>query len=527
MRAAIYARLSHKDRARAGTGLESTAIQVENGTRAAQEQGWTVVSQLVCVDDGISGAEILRRPGLQRLLAAAESGAIDVVVVRDLDRLTRDALRQAVILAAFTDARVQVFAYADGAFVPVTGPGYAITAMRGVVGEMERAQTSRRTREKAEHMVEMGAAVTRAPFGYCIVRDGGIPRYQLVPEQVETILEVGRRYVECGGLFRRTAILLTAAGLRSPQGCAWSPEAVRTVLQHPLYRGVLRFGAQKKVYERGTGKRVRAAADRVLTAPHPELCVWPDALLAEIDALLARPRRRWSGAATPRYLCSGFVRCGICGHALVARPGPQHSYYRCSLHSNGGAGACVGVGMRPIDVVDEAVRSAIAPLLDGDVAHRALELLEERLVAEADGSGQDAERERLRRELAEAERGVAHLTAAITLGKPPAPLLDKLRAEDARAAELRARLDRLSRRAPVRLDVRRALADARARLGNQARLLRAGGVAARPVLDAVLGAERIRAVPVRVGGERRWQLSATIGGGWLLCNDVRDASSSA
>ena len=42
-----------------------------------------------------------------------------------------------------------------------------------------------------------------------------------------------------------------------------------------------------------------------------------------------------------------------------------------------------------------------------------------------------------------------------------------------------------------------------------------GGIAARSVLKALLGRERIRAVPVREGREIRWHMTAMVGSGWL------------
>jgi len=58
---------------------------------------------------------------------------------------------------------------------------------------------------------------------------------------------------------------------------------------------------------------------------------------------------------------------------------------------------------------------------------------------------------------------------------------------------------------------------AKERLAQLTALAAKGGVEARPVLRAVLGeGNRFEATAVGVNGEKRWQLSAEISGGYLL-----------
>jgi hypothetical protein len=93
MRAAAYVRLSKEDREGARSGIESCLVQQSNAKRAIDTQGWRLVDNGVFVDDDVSGAEILRRPKLQAILAAVERNAFDVLVLRDLDRLAHPELR--------------------------------------------------------------------------------------------------------------------------------------------------------------------------------------------------------------------------------------------------------------------------------------------------------------------------------------------------------------------------------------------------------------------------------------------------
>ncbi|HEV2376961.1 MAG TPA: recombinase family protein, partial [Streptosporangiaceae bacterium] len=82
-RAGVYARLSETYDA-----AESVPTQVERGSAHAARRGWAVAA--VFKDDGYSGYKEITRDGFLSLIAAIEAGEVDVVIVRDIDRLTRN-----------------------------------------------------------------------------------------------------------------------------------------------------------------------------------------------------------------------------------------------------------------------------------------------------------------------------------------------------------------------------------------------------------------------------------------------------
>ncbi len=66
---AIYARKSTEQ-----TGMsdeeKSVARQIDHAKAYALKKGWTVPDELIFVDDGISGAEFVKRPGFIRLMTS-------------------------------------------------------------------------------------------------------------------------------------------------------------------------------------------------------------------------------------------------------------------------------------------------------------------------------------------------------------------------------------------------------------------------------------------------------------------------
>jgi site-specific DNA recombinase len=530
MRAAVYVRLSKEDREGARSGIESCLVQQKNAERAIEVQAWHLAADRLFVDDDVSGAEILRRPQLQAMLRAAQSGAFNVLVLRDLDRLARDAARQAALLVQLKDAGVEVWAYADRAFVQLDGYGYLLTAVKGVVAEQERAKAAQRIREGLRFRVQAGRRATRAPFGYRSIRDAnGAAHWQVDDALAAVVVRVGETFVERSGSFHATAVALNGAGVPSPGGSTWSPQTVKNVLTHPLYRGEYRHGAMRKVARGGTLVRVRAPEAEVLHIAHPELRVWPDFLLVQIDAALSRPRRKAWGVATPRHLASSFLRCAVCGSSLVVSGTKRRNNlsYVCDRHRMHGRSACRGIGYRVEHAVDAALLRAVAPFIDGDIAERALGLLKDHLEAQAKDNGREAARERVQRDLDAAQRKAKNLADAIARGGEMDALLVALREETGRIDGLRADVERLEHAAPVAINPRRILVTARKRLAAFSKLLRHGGVEARPVVAAVLGTERLVATPIEVNGSKRWQLAGRISAGYLMSHVVKEASDSS
>ena len=106
MRSAIYARYSSDNQSNA-----SIEDQVRQCKSRIEREGWTLIQ--VYSDAAISGATTLR-PGYQKLLEDARSGAFDVVVAEALDRLSRDQEDVAGLYKRLTFANVTLITLAEG-----------------------------------------------------------------------------------------------------------------------------------------------------------------------------------------------------------------------------------------------------------------------------------------------------------------------------------------------------------------------------------------------------------------------------
>jgi DNA invertase Pin-like site-specific DNA recombinase len=113
MIAAIYARKSTEQN---GIGDEEKSVtrQVEHARVYAAKKGWRVADDHIYVDDGISGAEFVKRPGLARLMNALKPrSAFQILIMSEESRLGREAIETGYVLKQIIDARVRVFFYLE------------------------------------------------------------------------------------------------------------------------------------------------------------------------------------------------------------------------------------------------------------------------------------------------------------------------------------------------------------------------------------------------------------------------------
>ena len=144
MIAAIYARKSTDQHV--ADEEKSVTRQVERARAYATRKGWTVDDAHVYTDDGISGAEFLKRPRLLALMNALKPRpAFGVLIVMDQSRLGREQDEIPYALRKITNAGVRVFSYLRDAELQraTAADKFMINAM-AFVDEMAKEQASAR-----------------------------------------------------------------------------------------------------------------------------------------------------------------------------------------------------------------------------------------------------------------------------------------------------------------------------------------------------------------------------------------------
>lgn len=111
--AAIYARKS-TDQAGVSEEQRSVTRQIERAREYAARHGWVILEECIWVDDGISGAEFVKRPGFLRLMNALKPRPpFQVLIMSEESRLGREAIETSYALKQILDAGVRIFYYLE------------------------------------------------------------------------------------------------------------------------------------------------------------------------------------------------------------------------------------------------------------------------------------------------------------------------------------------------------------------------------------------------------------------------------
>jgi site-specific DNA recombinase len=188
VRAAIYARVSSEQQ----TQAQTIASQVEALQERLRQEGMAVEAELMFLDDGYSGATLVR-PALERLRDTAAAGGIDRLYVYSPDRLSRRQAHQVLLLEELRSCGVQVVFLNHQ--ISDSPEGQLLLQVQGIVAEYERAQILERSRRGKLHAARHGSVnvLTGAPYGYRYMRAGGTDApaaYEIVLEQASVVRQI-------------------------------------------------------------------------------------------------------------------------------------------------------------------------------------------------------------------------------------------------------------------------------------------------------------------------------------------------
>ncbi len=352
MRAAIYARYS--------TDLQnakSIEDQVALCRRYAEREGYEVVA--VYDDPAISGASILTRVGLTRLMADAAQNQFDAVVVEEVDRLARDMGDMGTIEKHLT--------FSDVAILTVYG-GRADTlslGMRAIQAHMFRVDNSRKVRRGLSGKVRNGLSAGGLAYGY---RADPIEKgvLHIVPDEAEVVRRIYSEYLN-GNSPRQIAYQLNKEQVPPPRGARWNASAIygwqqrgSGILRNRLYVGEMVWNKSRMVMDPNTGKRLSRANkhDELERADVPHLRIVDQNVFDAVQAMIApRPRtpRETGAMKRPKRLLSGLLKCAACGAGMSVKGKDKTGRQRIQCSAYAESRTCPDPHTYYLDVVENLV----------------------------------------------------------------------------------------------------------------------------------------------------------------------------
>ncbi len=340
------------------------------------------------VDAGVSGVDSTdRRPGFQQLVADAEKGAFDYVIVWDLSRLSRsDAMETAAELRPLRRAGVRVVT--TDRSEPLDWDTFAGQLMFSIEAEGSNAYVRKLARNTLSGQARKAAqgrwVAGKTPLGYA--RDQEDRLVLGDPYDVETVQQMFKRYA-AGESFRGLIPWLRTRGI--DRGVSW----IRFMLQNPVYAGDWHWGktCQAKFYTSRQGEILdtfeRGETDQqdriIIVDNHPAIV--DRQLFNAVQSMFAGRRR----GTTPLpkgggFVLSGLLRCADCGYQMVGRldksSTPPVYRYQCNGAVTRGDAYCHKHFVTQ-DQVITAVLAAFEERFSGKVVERARKQLKKELAA--------------------------------------------------------------------------------------------------------------------------------------------------
>ena len=354
LRAGVYARLSETYDA-----AESVPTQIERGTDHARRRGWIVAATFK--DDGFSGFKEITRDGFGELIAAIEAGAVDVVIVRDIDRLTRNLTDWNAFEKVCVRHGVRLSAYTGGDLDLSTAEGAYYGGMETLRARRESAVKSARVREAQDREARKGRRLSGGQrwFGYTRIyanpdepnpKKRHILREEINPVEADAIRDAATRVLEHGESVGSIVRDWTARGIKPVAAKQWWPTSIVGTLTSARLAGLLEW----------QGKKYPATQ-------------WP--AIIDVDTherlvrLFADPARRKHVVRAPAHLLSGIATCPKCGRGLHYRRYGQRraDSYACVVGPKG----CGGTAIKA-ELLEEYVTGAVLDALESPRVQQAL-----------------------------------------------------------------------------------------------------------------------------------------------------------
>ena len=537
--AAIYARKSTEQ---IGVNDEEKSIsrQIDHAKLYALKKGWAVSEEHIFVDDGISGAEFVKRPGFIRLMTMLKpKPPFQVLIMSEESRLGREQIKTAYALQQLTDAGVQVWFYlSDQERKLDTAMDKIMGSLTNFSAEMEREKASQRTYDamfrKAKALYVTGNKVygfDNVPvYGDGVNADGTRHRQHVVrqinPEQAKTVVRVFEMYASGFGL-AGIAKTLNTAHVPPPHGgpLGWCPTALRDILRRELYRGVVYWNRTQTIQRGGTRMQRKRPESQWLRIEAPECRIVSEVLWEQVAARNAANKRTYlrgdKGQLLSRptgedrrsvYLLSSLAKCVTCGGSIVAikrtaRRGRPRTVYSCAYHHKRGSAICTNNVEVRQDILDSAILHAMNEALDERVLEASVAAALERIRSEQEKFPD--QHVGLERELSLIQTRLHHLVELIANGRGTDSVIDSLHQEEARKKVLLGELGRLDSLVQVvSLDTKRLAKDLRSRLEDIPALFARHVPQARQMLRKLLDGH-IHCEPMMEGGKAGYRFTAT------------------
>lgn len=307
----LYCRVSTEEQ----TENTSLPAQLRECREAAKKLDCEVLKEFI--EEGESGAKLDRTAMTRMLVFCTKNKAkVRYVIVKDIDRFSRDTLVHLQLRRAFTALGIGLYSINQPSISEETSESQFLENIFSAVAQLERSKIHNRTQKGTQEVLLRGGWTCQPPYGYCIHRrEDNLPTLSVIPEQAKAVVKAFEHRAE-GLPLHSIQTKLNALGYRSRQGKALSVQTIDNWLKNPVYIGKLRN---------------KNFPDRLMDAAHPSIvsiALWNRAQEKIGKKTVLRQK------FNPAFPLTTILRCEKCNTPITGslsrgKSGKKYAYYHC------------------------------------------------------------------------------------------------------------------------------------------------------------------------------------------------------
>lgn len=335
MRIVAYCRVSTEKESQ----VNSMTMQKKFFVDYAKKQNYELVN--IYADEGISGTKIKNRTQFQQLMKDAETGAFDMVVVKDISRLARNTVDFLQSIRKLKSLNIETVFLTSN--MTSLGDSEFVLTIFSALAQEESANTSKRIKFSKQINAQKGR-VPNQVFGYDKII-GDYFNLNINQEEAEWVKKIFNWYTEDGYGALKISQMLNSMNIKTKRNKNWSQIAVSRILKNPLYTGTIVNGKQE-ISNFLTGERNSKSTDDWLLYDKPELAIISKEQFSKVVNIFAQRqvdfninRKRQSN----KYPLSTLIKCKECGCSFRRFERTYvNTYVRwiCSGRNRNGVGSC-------------------------------------------------------------------------------------------------------------------------------------------------------------------------------------------
>lgn len=345
-RAVLYARFSSDNQRE-----ESIEAQLRAMHDYCKRNGIVIIHEYC---DRAKSATTDDRPEFLKMVAASKTGDFDFAIVHKLDRFSRNRYDSAFYKRELKKNGVQLLSVLEQMD---DSPESII--LESVLEGMSEYYSKNLAREVMKGMRESAMACRYVggwvPYGFRV--DKETHKYIIDEYEAEAVRMMFKDVANgCG--YNVVLNKLNSMGYRTRLGNTFSKETMYEMLRNEKYNGVYVFSRASSKNESGRrNNHMDKPVEDQIRIPGGMPKIVDDDTFAKVQSILSSRKRHGRRNGKRKYLLSGFVYCGICGHKYCGdsmQSGKERitvGTYFCNNRKNHGIHACgnLGIQQKPLE----------------------------------------------------------------------------------------------------------------------------------------------------------------------------------